>query len=278
MFEEVSEITGSSEQMKRDFNFKKYGYVTYCFLCEKGVKTINLRCHLYFGHVKCENCGKVTTSCLKFRNLNISRSEDDGKCNHSNLDWIFNPVNHLKSLLEEDEETFDEYLIQYLKSLKVLKKIEPYKDAITHCKKYLKAKKYSKTNKKFFKLGRPLTVTVCNTFIPIITLPTASTSYVNRTTTQIKEEKTSLSLIEKYTDSVTTVFPKNGFYFISKKVVEECPNCYEPLNPQSMKFNTKNCLISTSCKECFLLVFFLLDPPDGSEPKFKMGSEGSELK
>ncbi|KAL7638202.1 UNVERIFIED_CONTAM: hypothetical protein RMT77_011827 [Armadillidium vulgare] len=248
-----------TEHPERDFDFKKYGYVTHCYVCENRVKKNNLRYHLYFGHVKCEDCGKVITSCLKFSSLNIPGPKNDGKCQHSKLDWISPPVDDLKRLLNKDEETFDGCLIQYLESLKGLSKIEPFKNAITYCKMYLKERECFGTNKKSTELDETVTVSVIKSVTPIITLPTTSASFLKKSKTKIKKPGT---------NSVSD--EEDEFYLISRKVIEECPYCYEPFNPQDLIVDTNTCLLTITCKGCSLLVKFLLDLPDGSEPKLEV--------
>ncbi|KAL7638204.1 UNVERIFIED_CONTAM: hypothetical protein RMT77_011829 [Armadillidium vulgare] len=309
---------------RRDFNFKKDGYATRCYVCENRVTPSHLQYHLYFGNVKCEDCGRVFTSCFKYSNPNFFTSKNGTYCPHLKLDFVFPAVDNLKRLWDEDEETFDKSLELYLKSLGRLKSIEPFKKAITCCKNYLKMQKLNSRNSSELEESylcstdfdgsinyTDITDTNNNTITDgaskleesYLCSPSFSddTSYndssvTNITTTvgtssttrtasyetkldfeNISEGKLSQTQNIKPSEKdlsepqeIVLISPENESYLISKEIIEECPNCYEPFDPQSLTFNSYTWLVSVTCQNCSLLVYFLLDPPDGGKPKLKI--------
>ncbi|KAL7638201.1 UNVERIFIED_CONTAM: hypothetical protein RMT77_011826 [Armadillidium vulgare] len=376
-------VNHRSKNIKGGFNLKMDSYATHCYVCDNRVELSNLHCHLYFGHVKCRNCSRIITSCLKFSYVSISRSENNGKCTHGMLDWVFPPVDNLKRLWNKKDEAFDKSLISYLKSLQELGNTQPFKKAITYCSLYLKQRLYSRSKEEFWNIDNPLstnpnkaltsTFTTFSTCIesPIhnkiavkrnlnskvssgekreytqkvplsenglsdkaLTTATATTvttiSTCNESPIQkIAVKRNSNSKISsgekrEYTEKVpllpengfsdealttttTTIstcnespihkiavkrnlnskvssgepigysevvplLPENGFYLIKEQIIERCPNCDKRFNPQNLKFNTNNWLISISCAYCSLLIFFILNPPDGSKPKLTIVS------
>ncbi|KAL7646181.1 UNVERIFIED_CONTAM: hypothetical protein RMT77_003082 [Armadillidium vulgare] len=250
----------SPRKKKKSPLVKKNGYATHCHLCNNSVRFESLQQHLYFGFVKCEDCDRVVTSCLKFCNLSNLTTKENGNCTHAVLDWVLPPVDNLKRLWDEEESTFTDSLTQYIKSLNALKNIQPYKKAITYCNNYLKEKKYSSIKEKSFEDEDLATSPIAS---PTSSIPT------NIISTNRKKLKAKTRHVRKKQSEGDEgpILPKDGSYLILRKPIEECPDCYETFDPKNLKFNTSNWLISLKCKSCQLLVCFILDPPDGSDSK-----------
>lgn len=61
--------------------------------------------------------------------------------------------------------------------------------------------------------------------------------------------------------------PTDGYYYVSRRSIEECPMCYEELCPSRFTVNVHTFLLTTVCIDCGLTIYIVFDPPDGSVPK-----------
>ncbi|XP_064100935.1 uncharacterized protein LOC135211565 [Macrobrachium nipponense] len=61
--------------------------------------------------------------------------------------------------------------------------------------------------------------------------------------------------------------PLNGFYYVVRHSVTECPNCYAKISPQDFTVNIVTFLMTAVCADCGLTIYIVHDPPDGSSPK-----------
>nr|XP_045619285.1 uncharacterized protein LOC123771050 [Procambarus clarkii]XP_045619286.1 uncharacterized protein LOC123771050 [Procambarus clarkii] len=58
--------------------------------------------------------------------------------------------------------------------------------------------------------------------------------------------------------------PANGYYYVVRKAIEECPMCYTVLCPSEFTVNVETFLMTTICSGCDLTIYIVLDSPDGS--------------
>ncbi|XP_064099636.1 uncharacterized protein LOC135210741 [Macrobrachium nipponense] len=56
--------------------------------------------------------------------------------------------------------------------------------------------------------------------------------------------------------------PLDGFYYVSVKPIEECPNCYEVLCPSRFTVNVVNFLMTVVCDSCNLTIYITSVAPD----------------
>lgn len=56
--------------------------------------------------------------------------------------------------------------------------------------------------------------------------------------------------------------PSDGFYYVSVKPIEECPNCYEMLCPSRFTVNVVNFLVTVVCGGCNLTIYITAGAPD----------------
>lgn len=258
-------VNQPTENFNGGFNYKTDEYATYCYICDNRVAHSNLLGHLYFGHVKCVDCDRTISSCFKFSNLSISVSKSNKKCTHLKLDWVFPPVDSLKRLWNKNDQAFDKSLNSYLKTLQGLKNTQPFKKAITYCNLYLKQKLHLRS-KEFWNIDN----------LSSTSLDTNTTAISNASPIHTIATKGNLSSKDSFGEQVESsqllppALPENGFYLITKQIIEKCPNCDKHLDPKNLKFNTSNWLISILCRYCCLQIFFILDPPDGSKSKLRI--------
>ncbi|XP_068231184.1 uncharacterized protein [Palaemon carinicauda] len=60
--------------------------------------------------------------------------------------------------------------------------------------------------------------------------------------------------------------PSDGFYYIVKHSVKECPNCYTVFKPQDFSVNIVTFLMTAICSDCGLTVYIVQDQTDGEHP------------
>lgn len=61
--------------------------------------------------------------------------------------------------------------------------------------------------------------------------------------------------------------PLNGFYYVARHAVTECPNCYAKISPPDFAVNIVTFLMTAVCAGCGLTIYIVHDPPDGSSPR-----------
>lgn len=95
------------------------------------------------------------------------------------------------------------------------------------------------------------------------------------------EQKAGVSLEPKEPELIITGFldtPKDGYYYVSRCAIEECPMCYEELCPSRFTVNVQTFLLTTICIGCGLTIYVIFDPPDGSVPKVAIVTEKPNVK
>lgn len=212
-----------------------------CAVCSKHVPSADLKRHLYFGAVKCLDCGWTEEFCPNFSSFNITPKIKIG-CQHHNLKWRSSPLQFLKTALGCDVEVtnsiFKKKLKTYLEPLQPLERLRPWSKAFQVCNNFL---------------GKSATLE------PVVNLQTSQVSPKPLPTPNQAEKE-----IE------TIDLPDGEFYLILRESIEDCPNCYRSLPPKDLVFNIETWLITIICQGCSLKIYFVLPPPDGSEPKIKI--------
>ncbi|XP_066987058.1 uncharacterized protein [Macrobrachium rosenbergii] len=61
--------------------------------------------------------------------------------------------------------------------------------------------------------------------------------------------------------------PPNGFYYVVRHAVSECPNCYAKISPPDFTVNIVTFLMTAVCADCSLTIYIVHDPPDDSSPR-----------
>ncbi|XP_068230714.1 uncharacterized protein [Palaemon carinicauda] len=62
--------------------------------------------------------------------------------------------------------------------------------------------------------------------------------------------------------------PSDGFYYIAKDSVKECPNCYTAIKPEDFSVNIVTFLMTAICSDCGLTIYVVDDPsPDDECPR-----------
>ncbi|XP_047481963.1 uncharacterized protein LOC125034265 [Penaeus chinensis] len=67
--------------------------------------------------------------------------------------------------------------------------------------------------------------------------------------------------------------PEDGYYYVVKKAIEECPMCYMELCPSRFSVNVVTFLMTTVCIGCNLTIYFVQDPPKGEAPTVAIVTE-----
>lgn len=67
--------------------------------------------------------------------------------------------------------------------------------------------------------------------------------------------------------------PEDGYYYVVKKAIEECPMCYMELCPSRFSVNVVTFLMTTVCPGCNLTIYFVQDPPKGEAPTVAIVTE-----
>ncbi|XP_063595309.1 uncharacterized protein LOC134772281 [Penaeus indicus] len=101
-------------------------------------------------------------------------------------------------------------------------------------------------------------------------------SYSPRSSHAVQMEESVPSLEPKQPEIIITGFldtPKDGYYYVSRCAIEECPMCYEELCPSRFTVNVQTFLLTTICTGCGLTIYVIFDPPDGSVPKVAIVTE-----
>ncbi|XP_064099632.1 uncharacterized protein LOC135210740 [Macrobrachium nipponense] len=79
------------------------------------------------------------------------------------------------------------------------------------------------------------------------------------------ERKVLVSQSKNSTELVA--MPSNGFYFIAKHSLKECPNCYAVIRPQDFSVNIVTFLMTAICSDCGLTMYVVQDTPDDECPR-----------
>ncbi|XP_066987059.1 uncharacterized protein [Macrobrachium rosenbergii] len=93
-----------------------------------------------------------------------------------------------------------------------------------------------------------------------------------------KQKKKPMPLSKKKVSKTNTLMnlvaqPSDGFYYITKTPIEECPNCYCMLCPLACTVNYRTFLITFNCPDCSLVIYIANDDIDIITEK-----EGKSLK
>ncbi|XP_042894105.1 uncharacterized protein LOC122267952 [Penaeus japonicus] len=201
----------------------------------------------------------------------------------------------------------------YLSKLKSLKLKDPWMSAIIKCKKKLgdfrfqemhhanankndytvypynqrklqtcRAVPSSKKQKDRFPIPKIYKITKGSpkdSFIKIEKPDTLSSTPNLPQVTQVRETPALIpgaSLEPERLDLVVTGFldtPTDGYYYVSRSAIEECPMCYEELCPSRFSVNVQTFLLTTVCIGCGLTIYIVIDPPDGVAPMVAIVTE-----
>ncbi|XP_063595310.1 uncharacterized protein LOC134772282 [Penaeus indicus] len=71
--------------------------------------------------------------------------------------------------------------------------------------------------------------------------------------------------------------PADGYYYVSRRALEECPMCYAALCPSRFTVNVQTFLLTTVCIDCGLTIYLVFEPPDGSAPRVAIVTENQSL-
>ncbi|XP_064099539.1 uncharacterized protein LOC135210704 [Macrobrachium nipponense] len=83
-------------------------------------------------------------------------------------------------------------------------------------------------------------------------------SGIKKRTHSSKSNNSSVSYVET---------PMNGFYYVVRHAVSECPNCYAKISPPDFTVNIVTFLMTAVCADCSLTIYIVHDPPDDSSPR-----------
>ncbi|XP_037793351.1 uncharacterized protein LOC119588780 isoform X2 [Penaeus monodon] len=72
--------------------------------------------------------------------------------------------------------------------------------------------------------------------------------------------------------------PTDGYYYVSRRALEECPMCYAALCPSRFTVNVQTFLLTTVCIACGLTIYLVFEPPDGSAPRVAIVTEDQRLR
>ncbi|XP_042865429.1 uncharacterized protein LOC122249012 [Penaeus japonicus] len=128
-------------------------YEIYCYLCSSTAAGNNVYEHMFFGNLKCIECGHIVRSCKDFEIIRHSNVECGiSKRKHRFASWADCPVEFLvyslkKSLIakREDEcvspstEDVAAELKEYTKKLSLLRFYKPWKSGFGRCYDYIKS-------------------------------------------------------------------------------------------------------------------------------------------
>ncbi|XP_071544235.1 uncharacterized protein [Panulirus ornatus] len=67
--------------------------------------------------------------------------------------------------------------------------------------------------------------------------------------------------------------PANGYYYVVKHAIEECPMCYTLLCPSRFTVNVVTFLITAVCTGCDLTIYIVPELPDGTTPGVSIVTE-----
>ncbi|XP_047481809.1 uncharacterized protein LOC125034171 [Penaeus chinensis] len=136
----------------RGFPHVSIDFEIYCFLCGRMAAGNNVYEHMFFGNLKCIECGQIVRSCEDFKIVRHSSVECGGsKRKHRLAYWADCPVEFLEysvkqSLISSRTEecsppsTSDvtTEFRKYIKKLSLLRFYKPWRSAFRRCSKYVK--------------------------------------------------------------------------------------------------------------------------------------------
>ncbi|CAL4118881.1 unnamed protein product [Meganyctiphanes norvegica] len=112
-----------------------------CYVCDHHVIKSEFALHLFFGALKCNDCQIKVLDCRSFRSDFFMSSN----CTHKNLIWLENPIEYLKLQLNETLESDYKKVYRYVKRLKSLERLLPWKSVFQEYRRFKKLNSYSKT-------------------------------------------------------------------------------------------------------------------------------------
>lgn len=116
---------------------------------------------------------------------------------------------------------------------------------------------------------------------PYGTRPTGTSPSTSGPQATPHERLSSARSVPEKNEIVVTGFldtPPDGYYYVSRRALEECPMCYAALCPSRFTVNVQTFLLTTVCIGCGLTIYLVFEPPDGSAPKVAIVTENQRLK
>lgn len=138
-----SEVERSSKKSKLP-----HGWITNsltCFLCQKSVRDIHFREHLFFGPLKCSNCDQSFKDCRSFQTLMVDVIMGKTSCEHS-LEYCSDPFAFIGTMMFGERNyvpgsLFPSRVLRelslYIGKMWSLENKDPWKAAIAQCKRHL---------------------------------------------------------------------------------------------------------------------------------------------
>ncbi|CAL4073342.1 unnamed protein product [Meganyctiphanes norvegica] len=130
-----------------------------CFVCDSQVEKQNLSKHLYFGKLKCRDCGLIVNDCTNFYSFFKA-----SRCAHKNVAWkskYQTPIEFLENKLKNKHKNSNNEVYRYAKKLENLKHNSPWKIVICEIRNRKKSESLKHTqNKTQNKMHKSL-VNVC---------------------------------------------------------------------------------------------------------------------
>ncbi|CAL4118884.1 unnamed protein product [Meganyctiphanes norvegica] len=112
-----------------------------CYVCDQHVMKNEFALHLFFGALKCNDCQIKVIDCKSFRSDFFMSSN----CIHKHLSWSDNPIDFLKSYVHKTSKSTNKKVSHYVKRLKSLEQLLPWKSAFQEYRRLKKLNSYSKT-------------------------------------------------------------------------------------------------------------------------------------
>ncbi|CAL4073338.1 unnamed protein product, partial [Meganyctiphanes norvegica] len=103
-----------------------------CYVCDSRVDKQNLSRHLYFGKLKCRDCGLIVNDCKSFYS-----SFKASRCAHKNVAWKSKhqtPIEFLENKLNKKHKDTKSEVYRYARKLEDLKYKSPWKIVICEIK------------------------------------------------------------------------------------------------------------------------------------------------
>ncbi|XP_037804471.1 uncharacterized protein LOC119598750 [Penaeus monodon] len=146
-------LSGLFRKAPQGFPHVSFDFEIYCFLCCRMAAGNNVYEHMFFGNLKCIECGHVVRSCEDFKIVrNSSEVCGVSKRKHRLASWADCPVEFLEYSVKQSlapnriEEcsspsTSDvtTELRNYMKKLSLLRFYKPWKSAFRRCSEYVKS-------------------------------------------------------------------------------------------------------------------------------------------
>ncbi|ROT69811.1 hypothetical protein C7M84_011972 [Penaeus vannamei] len=146
-------LSGLFRKTPQGFPHVSFDFEVNCFLCNRMAAGNNVYEHMFFGNLKCIECGHVVRSCEDFKIVRHSNVEcGASKRKHRLASWADCPVEFLVYSLEQSlvsnrtedcapPSTCDvtDELENYMKKLSLLRFYKPWKSAFRKCSEYVKS-------------------------------------------------------------------------------------------------------------------------------------------